>query len=81
MTRIVIRNFSGRTTRKLCARAAENKRSMEGKTPKIFWLCTRREPVTGKGSGHNIHQLFKAAAKIDLDIPARKSMHEPLSFD
>ena len=81
MASITIRNLDDEIKQNLRVRAAENGHSMEEEVREILRYTLDVDPLPEKNLGTAIHQLFKAAGGIELDIPPRQPMREPPRFD
>ena len=81
MAHITIRNLDEDILRKIRLRATENGRSMEEEARAILRHALTEDPMPEKGLGTAIHQLFKAASGIELEISPRQPMRKPPSFD
>ena len=81
MASITIRNLDDDVKTELRKRAAGNGRSMEEEVRLILREAVGREAVPGNGLGTAIHELFKPAGGVELDLPPREPMREPPRFD
>ncbi|MCY3852089.1 MAG: plasmid stabilization protein [Gammaproteobacteria bacterium] len=81
MASITIRNLDDGIKQNLRIRAAENSRSMEEEVREILRRTLGGDPLPDKNLGTAIHQLFKDAGGIELDIPPRQPMRELPDFD
>ena len=81
MASITIRNLDDDVKTGLRKRAAGHGRSMEEEVRMILREVVGREIVPEKGLGTAIHQLFKPHGGVELELPPRERMSEPLSFD
>ena len=81
MVCFTIRNLDEEILQKIRLRAVGNDRSMEEEIRAILHHALAEDPVPEKGLGTAICQLFKAADRIELDIPPRQPMREPPRFD
>lgn len=81
MASLTIQNLDEKIKLKLQARATANGRSMEEEAHAILHHALTEDLMPEKGLGTAIHQLFKAAGGIELDIPPRQPMREPPRFD
>ena len=81
MASITIRNLDDDVKTKLRMQAAENGRSMEEEARLILAEAVAREAAPAKGLGTAIHELFKPFGGIELNLPPREPMREPLRFD
>ena len=81
MASITIRNLDNNVKTKLRMQAAGNGRSMEEEARLILAEAVAREAAPAKGLGTAIHELFKPFGGIELNLPPREPMREPLRFD
>ncbi len=81
MASITIRNLDNDVKTKLRMQAAGNGRSMEEEARLILAEAVAREAAPAKGLGTAIHELFKPFGGIELTLPPREPMREPLRFD
>ena len=81
MASITIRNLDDDVKIRLRVRAAGNGRSMEEEARLIMREAVSRESVPEKGLGTAIHELFKPLGGVELELPPREPMREPLRFD
>ena len=81
MASITIRNLDDDVKVRLRVRAAGNGRSMEEEARLIMREAVSRESVPEKGLGTAIHELFKPLGGVELKLPPREPMREPLRFD
>ena len=81
MASITIRNLDDDVKIRLRMRAAGNGRSMEEEARLIMREAVSRESVPEKGLGTAIHELFKPLGGVELELPPREPMREPLRFD
>ena len=81
MASITIRNLDDDVKTKLRMQAAGNGRSMEEEARLILAEAVAREAAPAKGLGTAIHELFKPFGGIELNLPPREPMREPLRFD
>lgn len=81
MASITIRNLDDDVKARLRVRAAGNGRSMEEEARLIMREAVSREGVPEKGLGTAIHELFKPLGGVELELPPREPMREPLRFD
>ena len=81
MASITVRNLDEESKRRLRIRAAENGRSMEQEAREILRAALRRDEAPVYNLGTAIHELFKPLGGVELDIPPREPMREPLKFD
>ena len=81
MASITIRNLDDDVKVRLRVRAAGNGRSMEEEARLIMREAVSRESAPEKGLGTAIHELFKPLGGVELELPPREPMREPLRFD
>lgn len=81
MASITIRNLNDGIKQNLRVRAAQNGHSMEEEVREILRRTLDVDPLPEKNLGTAIHQLFKAAGAIELDVPPRQPMRDPPRFD
>ncbi|MDE0473391.1 MAG: plasmid stabilization protein [Gammaproteobacteria bacterium] len=81
MASIIIRNLEEGVKTRLRVRAAENGRSMEAEARVILRRAVGRRPSQGEGLGSALAALFTPLGGVELDIPPREPMREPLRFD
>ncbi len=80
MASITVRNLEEGLKRRLRVRAAENGRSMEQEVRLILRAALDQEPSKGKDLASAIRARFAPLGGVELDIPPRGSMREPVSF-
>ena len=80
MASITIRNLDEDVKTSLRVRAAGNGRSMEEEARIILRKAVVPADVSEKGLGTAIHELFKPYGGVELELPAREPMDEPLDF-
>ncbi len=80
MASITIRNLDDGVKTGLRKRAAGNGRSMEEEVRLILGEAVGRRAVPARGLGTAIHELFRPFGGVELDLPPRQSMREPLRF-
>ena len=81
MASITIRNLDDEVKARLRVRAAANGRSMEQEARLILADAVEREPAPVKGLGTALHELFKPCGGVELELPTRKLMRDPPSFE
>ena len=81
MASIIIRNLEEGVKTRLRVRAAENGRSMEEEARVILRRAVGRRPAPAKGLGTALQEVFEPVGGVELDVPAREPMREPLRFD
>ena len=80
MASITIRNLDEDVKTSLRVRAAGNGRSMEEEARIILRKAVVPADVSEKGLGTAIRELFKPYGGVELELPAREPMDEPLDF-
>ncbi|MDE2716503.1 MAG: plasmid stabilization protein [Dehalococcoidia bacterium] len=81
MASITVRNLEEGLKRRLRIRAAENGRSMEQEARDILKAALDEDAAPERRLGTAIHELFKPLGGIDLEIPPREPMQDPVRFD
>ena len=81
MASITVRNLDDGLKRRLRIRAAENGRSMEQEARDILKAALDEDAAPERRLGTAIHELFKPFGGIDLEIPPREPMQDPVRFD
>ena len=81
MASITVRNLDEDLKRRLRIRAAEHGRSMEQEAREILRDALSRDAAPVRNLGTTIHEMFKPLGGVDLDIPPREPMRDPLKFD
>ena len=81
MASITVRNLEEGLKRRLRIRAAENGRSMEQEARDILKAALDEDTAPERKLGTAIHELFKPFGDVELDIPPREPMREPVRFD
>ena len=81
MASITVRNLDDGLKRRLRIRAAENGRSMEQEARDILRAALDEDAAPERSLGTAIHKLFKPFGGVELDIPPREPMREPVRFD
>ena len=81
MASITIRNLDNDVRTRLRVRASGNGRSMEEEVRLILREAVGWETVPERGLGTAIHELFKPFGGVELELPPREPMSEPLRFD
>ena len=81
MANITIRNLDDEIKRRLRIRAAEHGCSMEEEVREILRHTLGEESLPERHLGTAIHELFKAAGGIELDIPPRQAIRKLPRFD
>lgn len=77
---ITIRQLDPALKRKLKARAAAHGRSMEEEAREILRTALAAEPGSGRDFVERIRSRFAAAGFVDLELPPRELMPEPVTF-
>ena len=81
MASITVRNLDEGLKRRLRIRAAENGCSMEQEARDILKAALDEDAAPGRKLGTAIHELFKPFGSVELEIPPREPMREPVRFD
>ncbi len=81
MASITVRNLDEDIKRRLRIRAAENGRSMEQEAREILRAALGQEQPPVLKLGTAIHDLFEPFGGVELELPPREPMREPLKFD
>ena len=81
MASITIANLEDNLTARLSERASETGRSIEEEAHEILRAALVENPMSEKGFGTALHEIFKSAGGVELEIPPRDSMWEPPRFD
>ena len=81
MASITVRNLDEELKRRLRIRAAENGRSMEQEARDILKAALDDDVAPERMLGTAIHELFKPFGGVELEIPPREPMREPVRFD
>ncbi len=81
MASITVRNLEEGLKRRLRIRAVENGRSMEQEARGILRAALDQEPSTGKDLVSAIRARFAPLGGVELNLPSREPMREPLRFD
>ncbi len=80
MASITIRNLDESLKRRLRVRAAEHGRSMEEEVRDIIRQAVG-SPMSSENLGEVIHRRFAGLGGVDLPLPQREPMPEPLRLD
>ena len=80
MASITIRNLDDDVKTRLRVRASANGRSMEEEARLILREAVERKPVP-KNLASAIRARFAPFGGVEMKIPARQPMREPISFD
>lgn len=80
MNSIKIDNLEDRLALWLAIQASESGRSVEEAAREILRTALQREVPPEKGLGTALNNLFKPIGGVDLEIPEREPMREPLCF-
>ena len=78
MASITVRNLEEGLQRRLRIRAAENGRSMEQEARAILRAVLDQEASKGKDLASAIRARFAPLGGVELDIPPRGPMREPV---
>lgn len=81
MASITVRNLEEGLKRRLRIRAAENGHSMEQEARDILRSALDEDVAPARNLGTALHELFKPIGGVDLELPAREPMREPVRFD
>lgn len=81
MASITIRKLDDQVKTRLRIRAVENGRSMEEEARIILREAVDLKPTPTKGLGAAFHELFKPFGGVELDIPPREPMRDPVRFE
>lgn len=77
---ITIRQLDATLKRKLKARAASHGRSMEEEAREILRTALATDAGSSRQLVDGIRRRFAAAGFVDLELPAREPMGEPVAF-
>ena len=80
MASITVRNLDEGLKRRLRIRAAENGCSMEQEARDILKAALDEDAAPGRKLGTAIHELFKPFGGVELEIPPREPMREPVAI-
>ena len=78
---IAVRNLDDTLKRRLRIRAAQNGRSMEQEARDILRAALDEDSAPTRNLGTTLHDLFRPFGEVELEIPRREPMREPLRFD
>ena len=78
MASITVRNLDDGLKRRLRIRAAENGRSMEQEARDILRETLDEDAAPNRNLGTAIHELFRPFGGVELEIPPREAMREPV---
>lgn len=81
MASITVRNLDEGLKRRLRIRAAENGHSMEQEARNILRSVLDEDAAPERMLGTALHELFKPFGGVDLEIPPREPMRDPVRFD
>ena len=81
MASIAIRKLDDEVKTRLRIRAVENGHSMEEEARIILREAVDLEPIPTKRLGAALHELFKPFGGVEMDIPPREPMRDPVRFD
>lgn len=77
---ITIRQLDATLKRKLKARAASHGRSMEEEAREILRTALATDAGSSRQLVDGIRRRFAAAGFVELELPAREPMGEPVAF-
>jgi plasmid stability protein len=77
---ITIRQLDATLKRKLKARAASHGRSMEEEAREILRTALATDVGSSRQFVDGVRRRFAAAGFVELDLPAREAMGEPVVF-
>ncbi len=81
MASITVRNLDEGLKRRLRIRAAENGCSMEQEARDILKAALDEDAAPSRKLGTAIQELFEPFGGVELEIPPREPMREPIRFD
>lgn len=81
MASMTIRDIDEKLKAKLRVRAAQHGRSMEDEARDILRTALSREPAQTGGLAEAIRAHIEPLGGVDLEIPPRQPMREPIDFD
>jgi plasmid stability protein len=81
MATLVIRKLDDRTKSKLRVQAAHHKRSMEEEAREILRASLSQQETKSENLGQAIYRRFSDLGGVELELPDRGPMREPLRFD
>ena len=81
MASITIRGIDEDLKRRLRVRAAENGHSMEEEVREILRVTLSRPMQSQRNLADAIRARFAPLGGVDLELPPRDAMREPLGFD
>jgi plasmid stability protein len=77
---ITIRNLDETVKRKLRLRAAQRNRSMEDEARDILRTALAQEPTQAENLADAIRRRIEPLGGVELELPLRGPMREPLDF-
>jgi plasmid stability protein len=77
---ITIRQLDASLKRRLKGRAAAHGRSMEEEAREILKTALATDPGSGRHLVQTIRERFARAGFVDLNLPPREPMGEPVTF-
>ena len=80
MASITIRRLDESTKERLRRRAARHGHSMEEEAREILKCAVNTAPNARGNLGTRIHRLFVSVGGVDLELPPRAPMPEPIDF-
>jgi plasmid stability protein len=80
MASITVRNLDDALKAKLRLRAAHHQRSMEEEVREILRSALGSDSPQGENLAATIHSRFAPLGGVDLDIPSREPIREPLDL-
>lgn len=81
MASITVRNLDDDLKRRLRIRAATNNNSMEQEVRDILKAAVGQEQPIGDDLVEALRWCFEPLGEVELDLPSRKSIREPPTFD
>lgn len=80
MATMTIRNLDDELKARLRVRAAQHGQSMEEEARNILRVALQTEPLSGKELVQCIREMVAPYGGIELELPPREPMPEPLDF-
>lgn len=80
MATMTIRNLDDELKARLRVRAAQHGKSMEEEARSILRDALKSEPLSGKELVQRIREMVEPYGGIELELPPREPMREPLDF-
>ena len=80
MATMTIRNLDDELKARLRIRAAQHGKSMEEEARSILRDALKSEPLSGKELVQRIREMVEPYGGIELELPPREPMREPLDF-